>query len=452
VNTPSRAPLLPSDAYSHPAAVSPRVGFFRFESITRESLIYLCLALIPVVVVSLPVQNTGAHGVTGDSHAGLVDLIGLPLMLLLLIKMPRSAIFFFLFVFLSTAVISILNVQTSKIKTLFSVYRLCAIYAPFALALTLQWSPQSAERALRVFWWGGLVGVMIGFGVYWVFGAVREHQQALHLGDSGGMVYRAGGVLGNSGGFSHLITGWAMAAICLRWLGFGRLPRWQMLITLALLVYGVLVTASRSTVLQVVFAVFFSVVFMMRAGRSNAGRIVPVVGVLAAAVLFLLPIASMFVDANFLQGVMERFGMTDSRSLTQTSRWDNWAQLIHMLGWTPFGIGYKTTTVVTSINVDNSYLRIFFEQGVLGLLSFIGFWMLVLFNLLVGSTDPQVRRIKAVAAGMLMGELARMFFSDTFTMYLSTPSMAILMAVILRLREPGAEKSADDRATSLIGQ
>lgn len=428
-------PLLPSAS-----------GFLRFDSVTQRSLIYLCLLAIPVFVISLPFQNSGAHGVTGDSHAGFVDLMGFPLMLLLMLRLPRSAIFFALFVFLGTALISVLSAETSKIKTLASVYRLMAIYTPFAIALTLTWTPQTAERAVRWFWWSGLAGVMLGLFVYWIFGAVREHQQALHLGESGGVVYRAGGVLGNSGGFSHLITGWAMSALCLRWLGFGRLPRWQLLVTLALLIYGILVTASRSAVLQVVAGIFFSMLFMMRAGRSNAGRIVPVVGAFAVALLLLLPLAAMFVDDNFLRGVMMRFGLTDSRSLMQTSRWDNWAQLINLLGWTPLGIGYKTTTALTSINVDNSFLRIFFEMGVPGLLAFIAFWGLVLFNLLIGSSNPNVRRIKAVAAGMLMGELARMFFSDTFTMYLSMPTMMILIAIALRLRseEPTSQEQSSE--------
>jgi hypothetical protein len=419
-------------------------GLLRFDHVTQRSLIYLCLLVIPVFVISLPMQNSGAHGVTGDSHAGFVDLIGFPLMLLLMLRLPRSAIFFALFVFLGTALISVLSAQTSKIKTLASVYRLIAIYTPFAIALSLSWTPQAAERAVRWFWWSGLAGVLLGMFVYWIFGAVREHQQALHLGESGGVVYRAGGMLGNSGGFSHLITGWAMSALCLRWLGFGRLPRWQLLVTLGLLIYGIIVTASRAAVLQVAAGMFFALLFMLRAGRSNAGRIVPVVGVFAIALLLLLPLAAMLVDDNFLRGVMMRFGLTDSRSLMQTSRWDNWAQLVNLLGWTPIGIGYKTTTALTSINVDNSYLRIFFEMGVLGLLSFIAFWGLVLFNLLVGDSDPNVRRVKAVAAGMLMGELARMFFSDTFTMYLSMPTMALLMGIMLRLREPDDKVGAAD--------
>eukprot|EP00456_Euglypha_rotunda_P044198 TRINITY_DN3480_c0_g1_i3.p1 TRINITY_DN3480_c0_g1~~TRINITY_DN3480_c0_g1_i3.p1 ORF type:complete len:252 (+),score=56.01 TRINITY_DN3480_c0_g1_i3:96-851(+) len=229
-----------------------------------------------------------------------------------------------------------------------------------------------------------------------------------------------------------------MSALCLRWLGFGRFPRWQLLVTLGLLTYGILVTASRAAFLQVMVGMFFSMLFMLRAGRSNAGRVVPVIGALAVALLLLLPIVTLFLDDNFLRGVMTRFGLTDGRSIMQTSRWDNWSQLVNLLGWTPIGIGYKTTTALTSINVDNSYLRIFFEMGVPGLLSFIAFWGLALFNLLVGSADHNVRRIRAVAAGMLMGELARMFFSDTFTMYLSTPTMAILIAIILRLRSDAA--------------
>jgi O-antigen ligase len=87
------------------------------------------------------------------------------------------------------------------------------------------------------------------------------------------------------------------------------------------------------------------------------------------------------------------------------------------------------------LQVDNSYLRIFLELGLLGIFSYLAMWALVLVGLLRRGADTLVNRYRAATAALVMGELARMAFSDTFTMFLSAPTFLVLVAIALRLRD-----------------
>ena len=411
----------------------------RFDNWSATSIVCFCLALIPVIAI--PVPGTSSAFAAGADHISFVDLFGLPLLLLLLYRarLPDSMTLLFAASFLGCAWISMVNVGDLGRETL-RVLRLCFIYAPFLLALSLHWTIESAERALRVFWWGGLFGIVLGFFIYWFVGAVREQQQALFLKNGLGYVFRAGGQLGNSGGFSHLITSWAMTALALYWIALRRLNAVQIAVTLAVLVYGIVITASRNSLLQVGLVLMFTTLFVARSHQRSAGRVMVTLGLVVAVVVALLPLIALITDSAVLSATMSRFGLgEDDRSIAHSVRYQNWAGLIDQLGWNVLGIGYKQTMELTGLPVDNSYLRIFLERGVAGIAVFLLFWASIQLRLLGSrSPDVMVRRYKAAAAGLVMGELGRMCFSDTFTMYLSTPSVMVILAIALRLRSSDA--------------
>ncbi|WP_273453546.1 hypothetical protein [Nevskia ramosa] len=414
-------------------------GLPRFDRWSAISIVCFCLALIPVIAI--PVPGSSSAFAAGADHISFVDLFGLPLLLLLLYRarLPDSMTLLFAASFLGCAWISMVNVGDLGRETL-RVLRLCFIYAPFLLALSLHWTIESAERALRVFWWGGLFGIVIGFFIYWFVGAVREQQQALFLKNGLGYVFRAGGQLGNSGGFSHLITSWAMTALALYWIALRRLNAVQIAVTLAVLVYGIVITASRNSLLQVGLVLMFTTLFVARSHQRSAGRVMVTLGLVVAVVVALLPLIALITDSAVLSATMSRFGLgEDDRSIAHSVRYQNWAGLLDQLGWNALGIGYKQTMELTGLPVDNSYLRIFLELGVAGITFFLLFWASIQLRLLGSrSPDVMVRRYKAAAAGLVMGELGRMCFSDTFTMYLSTPSVMVIMAIALRLRSSDA--------------
>jgi len=392
--------------------------------------IYLCLMLVPVFAIPIG----------GGERASMVDFALVPIFLLLLIRrtLPRSVMLLFLGAFLVSAVILVPSAPRPVLETL-RVYRLFAIYAPFVLALTLPWTLRDAERALTIVWWFGLAGVLLGFSVFWTEGVVREHQQRLWIGDTSEVVLRAGGLLGNSGGFSHLITGWAMSALLLRWFALARLNLLQVALTIALLIYGVLATASRSSLLHIGATGLFAALFLVRVEPRAIFRglfllaVTAVVSILAAWVLLRI------MDPDFLDAVLSRFGLAgDPSLLIESRRYSHWYDLIRITQWNPYGIGYKRTTELTGLQVDNSYLRIFLELGLLGIAGYVAFWATVMGKLLSRSADPVVNRFRAAAAGIAMGELARMAFSDTFTMFLSAPTFLVLIAIALRLRSQEA--------------
>lgn len=411
----------------------------RFDSWSATGIVCFCLALIPVIAI--PVPGSSSAFAAGADHIGFVDLFGLPLLLVLLYRarLPSTMTLLFATGFLACAWISMINVGDLGRETL-RVLRLCFIYAPFLLALSLHWTVESAERALRVFWWGGLFGIIVGFLIYWFVGAVREHQQALFLKNGLGYVYRAGGQLGNSGGFSHLITSWAMTALVLYWIALRRLGAAQIVLTLAVLVYGILITSSRNSLLQLGLVLIFTTLFVARSHRRSASRVIGALALVIALTALLLPLAAMLTDSDALHATMSRFGFgEDDRSIAHSVRYEHWAGLLDQLGWNVLGIGYKQTMELTGLAVDNAFLRVFLELGVAGIAFFLLLWASILLQLL-GSRSPDVvvRRYKAAAAGLVMGELGRMCFSDTFTMYLSTPTVMVILAIALRLRSSDA--------------
>ena len=140
-------------------------------------------------------------------------------------------------------------------------------------------------------------------------------------------------------------------------------------------------------------------------------------------------------DPEFLGAVLTRFGLAgDPTLLVESRRYSNWYDLIRITQWNPFGIGYKRTTDITGLQVDNTFLRIFLELGLLGITSYLAMWALMIWGLLRRTSDVVVNRFRAAAAGVVMGELARMAFSDTFTMFLSAPTFLVLVAIAFRLR------------------
>ncbi len=414
---------------------SASAGTFAHDATSLHRwVIYIVLMLVPLVAIPI-----GA-----GENASLVDCALFPIGLLLLYRrtVPRSAVLLFLGAFLASAILLIPLAPKPVTETL-RVYRLCAIYAPFVLALALPWDLAAAERALKIAWWFGLAGVLLGFSVFWSEGVVREHQQRLWIAGSAESVLRAGGLLGNSGGFSHLVTGWAMSALLIRWLALARLNLLQVGITIALLLYGVLATASRASLLQIGASVLFAIIFSV---RVEPRAIMRSLAVLMLAVLMGAAAAwalTRVMDPEFLGAVLTRFGLAgDPTLLVESRRYSHWYDLIRITQWNPFGIGYKRTTDITGLQVDNTFLRIFLELGLLGIASYLAMWALIVWGLLRRTSDVVVNRFRAAAAGVVMGELARMAFSDTFTMFLSAPTFLVLVAIAFRLRsaqpaEPG---------------
>lgn len=406
---------------------SASAGTFAHDATSLHRLvIYLVLMLVPLVAIPI-----GA-----GERASFVDFALFPIGLLLLYRrtVPRSAVLLFLGAFLASAMLLIPLAPKPVTETL-RVYRLCAIYAPFVLALALPWDLAAAERALKIAWWFGLAGVLLGFSIFWSEGVVRENQQRLWIAGSAESVLRAGGLLGNSGGFSHLVTGWAMSALLIRWLALARLNLLQVGITIALLLYGVLATASRASLLQIGVSVVFAVIFSI---RVEPRAILRSLAVLTLAVLMGVAAAwalMRVMDPEFLGAVLTRFGLAgDPTLLVESRRYSHWYDLIRITQWNPFGIGYKRTTDITGLQVDNTYLRIFLELGLLGIASYLAMWALIVGGLLRRTADAVVNRFRAAAAGVVMGELARMAFSDTFTMFLSAPTFLVLVAIAFRLR------------------
>jgi hypothetical protein len=410
-----------------PGFPAPGAAALRDPAWLARMAVYIPLLLIPLIAI--PISQT--------ERASTVDLAGLPILLLLLARrrIPRSMLLLFLASFLVSALL-LLPLAPSPVLETLRIYRLAAIYAPFVLALTLPWDVEDAERALRIVWWAGLAGILLGFSIFWSEDTVRERQQRLWIGESSEAVLRAGGLLGNSGGFSHLITGWAMAALLLRWFALGRLNLVQVAITVTLLLYGILATASRASLLQVGAALLFGFFLIVRADPRSVLRsvfLLVVAGLLASAAAAALLVV---MEPEFVDAVLTRFGLAgDPSLLLQSRRYEHWYDLIRITQWNPFGIGYKRTTELTGLQVDNSYLRIFLELGLLGIFSYLAMWALVLVGLLRRGADTLVNRYRAATAALVMGELARMAFSDTFTMFLSAPTFLVLVAIALRLRD-----------------
>jgi hypothetical protein len=265
----------------------------------------------------------------------------------------------------------------------------------------------------------------------------------------GAVLRRAQGVFYESSNFGNF-CGLFLVTSCVaflsrreQYLGVGRL---LLVVSIAVLSVAVLLAFSRSVWLSVLTALFVS---------FTIASLVPVRRALTVLALVLIPVCLLWM---FFPGLWEylvsgRVGrlleiLNDPNSAT-SGRFDTWVQIFGILQENPqyllFGIGYKTANLTRLFHgglvVDNGYLSLLLETGLVGFSAFL-LWsagILRTFYRLAQSFHRGVAFWATVLFSIWCGELVLLLAADALTYWRNIAIMSALAALTLNLAERSGE-------------
>ena len=240
-------------------------------------------------------------------------------------------------------------------------------------------------------------------------------------------------------GFFLVITSAALLARKERVL---HIHRAVVIASVTILSLAVLVAFSRSTWAGVFVALL---VFASITGNVKFRRGAILVLVLAVP-LFLLWKLSPELWQYLLNARVGRLAeIFASPNVATSGRFDTWGRVLSILADNPqyltFGIGYKTLTFTRlfhgEIIVDNGYLSLLLETGLVGLTGFFLFSRAILksFFKLLHSSDQALSFWSAALFSLWCGQLVQLLAVDTYTFWRNMVIFAALAALTLNRAE-----------------
>jgi O-antigen ligase len=234
------------------------------------------------------------------------------------------------------------------------------------------------------------------------------------------------------------------AAILSKRESYLRLPRWLLIVFTVILSLAVLVAFSRSTWAAIAVAL---AVFSFQSKLINARR----AGVLLLALgvpLVLLWTFSPNLWRYFLEVRVGHLAeLLSDPDFATSGRYGTWLHIFDIIRENPqylvFGIGYKTLSFTRlfhgAIIVDNGFLSLLVETGVVGLAGFLIFSGVILktfFRLTQQNTGP-VAFWAALMFAIWCGELVQLMAVDAYTFWRSMAILVALMALTMNRAERG---------------
>jgi O-antigen ligase len=182
------------------------------------------------------------------------------------------------------------------------------------------------------------------------------------------------------------------------------LPSWRRWLPLMLIGIAIPTSVSRSAILALVLAMGVFVVLM-----PSAQRLIWIAGAPVA-------VAAVFVGAHGLIGTLARYFLAGTSDDSILHRVNNYPYVEHLVRQAPWlGTGGGTYSGQSAVNIlDNQYLDVIIELGIIGLLAFVFYVVWPLLAALVArrrTADPRIRDLCAALAG---AELAAIVCSATF--------------------------------------
>lgn len=375
--------------------------------------------------------------ITGSLRVGFSDF-AIPLaMLIPFMRKGRQPVasYFYCF-YLATPFISLLfSVLTGKPRSLdeaLYILRSYAIFFPFLLVFYIpNFNGEKARKIVLYAVYGTTIGVLAGAALY-AFGIqVREDTQRIWLGN-GQVLYRAGGLAGNSGSFGMQLSVWATLLFLIAPHFRIRVPPLYKLFALAVLAYGFYGSSSRGGLLMFLGAVF---VYYLLIVVRRPGRFVLIPVILASmAIVMIVALENLGIFDRAVSSAISRidiFNITGQSRFFQTVRFENWQELPDMLGeaiW--LGYGFKQFADNSGFLIDNAYLLAIFETGICGFVFFMLFW------LSIGQSAVKLsltRNVKARLLLVLQFEfMLRMVSGGSNSSWSVAPVVFLLLAVLLR--------------------
>lgn len=389
--------------------------------------------LIPVIALNLP-------KIGGVGAADLLMPIGILTLLLLPLNGRIHAGHIGLASFLVAAALSLLAIQHGKMMVDCTIrwIRLISIIVPFFFGLVIRPNRTQIWRIVKMYGIGGFVAVAIGLFLFVFQIETREGQQRLWM--DGGSIIRAGGLIGNSGAFGHMTATWCLMTC----LGLMLLSEWKyryLMIGFVIMTagYATLGASSRAAMLHLLVGTGCGVMLVRTTiPQRKAVAGLAVAGVLAICLLLsvktIMP-SKKKATSNAAAANMARFipGMNGSSSEFTSNRAGNWPQFFGMISESPWiGSGYKTGVRLHAESPDNSYLSVFLETGLIGLLCMTLFVVGTLHRLItlyVAGDD-----VATIMLPICAGQMINCATSDIYTFWITMPVVYMMLGFALQYR------------------
>ena len=248
---------------------------------------------------------------------------------------------------------------------------------------------------------------------------------------------RAGGIVGNTGGFGHLASLWY--GVCVIYITIFLKSKKILCFTfLVLVIVPVLVvTSSRAAITNISVCSFF----WFCAHISSFAKLSTIftVSVRAYVVLFLSLLSVLImgqigflslprIDHAFLLESVSRLNYISifdgGGEFLRTIRFEGWSVAFgHLVDSPVFGLGYKQYSYVSGYYVDNSFIGIAVDFGIPAALLFVLFWcslLAVAYRLIVAGGPGYL-----CVLGFLLANILHAMTLDIYTNWYTMPTLLV---------------------------
>ncbi|WP_226629391.1 O-antigen ligase family protein [Alloyangia pacifica] len=377
----------------------------------------LYAALIPLVVLPSPVGKIGA-----------VDLI-LPFALFGLIayrerKLTVPELFLStlgILAFLSTFFNIARGIAPPEAILLVRVF---AIFLPFIIVMSKRnFGDDDLWVLTKVFLTSGGVAILLGIAMHHLGIQVRDDQQRNWYGNGLGSSIRAGGLLGNTGGFGHISSLWGI--VCAGILLLKGMRYWAVLVIFISL-YATYISTSRAAFIHIAVSLIFLIPIFF-GGRRIISALVATPVVFIGFIYWAVG-SDVSPETLFALRRLDILNLTGESLFFKTVRFNNWSiYLDYVLNYPAWGIGFKNTDHMIGTPGDNSFLTITLELGVLCGVLYAAFWIWLICRFLFAKG---ARRL--VGLSIVSGEIVHALTLDTHTLWISTPAALLFIAALVR--------------------
>ena len=387
-----------------------------------------------------------AFRLSDTAFAGGTDLFFVPAIAVLILLSGRRLDIFSLqyLAFLTFASISIMFAILRNGFSFSDVVglRLLSVALPyFIICRNDELEEASARRLLKVFLFSGAVAIIIGAAFYHLGIELRSTQQRLWV-DGGVARLRAGGMVGDSGSYGHLVSVWGLVC-CLSLIRSESRYKWLMMTAvLGLSGYGAFISSSRAALLHLLSGLILGTpLFLFNRNRFVVFCCLVCGGVLVIAGIVMLN-PSLDASTSFTLARLDIFNLSGDSRFLKTERFERWQILISVALDNPVvGIGYKNTFKLYEIQNDNSFLGTFVEFGFLAAATYLTFWATLSIYFLCRALEGS--EWGWIGLAVVLSEIGHSCSRDNHTDWYSGPLSMMFIGVFFRL-------AANDRRSKTI--
>lgn len=378
-------------------------------------LIYFCFVIFFIPNLTIEV---------GGGKLGISDVMPIIILSALFIfnaEIKKSYYYIWPSIFIGLAFLSTtLNVLigNAEANTLINFFRLVFIFSTIIIAsISALLLKEYNDELIITLLFGLLVTCLIGLAIDFLGIEVREQQQRMWLGDGQGSLLRAGGVLGNTASFGHHIAMLYAFALFTIFKTCKKHLKIFCIFIFIVVFYCLIISSSRAALLNIVI---FSLIFLFLTKGIRSFLYILVFGIVFVFVVYMSFVY--ILDDSVLAYSLSRLGIgsVDLGTLS-SSRLDNWTAYIQIIKDNFFlGLGYKAALEIYGLQVDNSFMSVLLEFGILTFVSFLLMWA----SLLTGSFFKYTNNKSldnCFLVAFVLANLAHSLTLDIYTLWISFP-------------------------------